>query len=137
MIGVRREQFRIFPADLKPNTGIGIKVPFGTDNPFIVNYTTADQVKSNLFNFLMTNEGERPFNPTFGANIRSFLFEPLVDLEDFKDILSQKISSRFTNIFLKDITFDVQPDNNYLYIKITYELNKNEDSLTIQANNVE
>ena len=32
-------------------------------------------VKQSVLNILRTNHGERPFNPYFGANLRSYLFE--------------------------------------------------------------
>lgn len=34
-----------------------------------------EAVKQSVINILLTNRGERPFLPTFGSNIRSYLFE--------------------------------------------------------------
>lgn len=34
-----------------------------------------EAVKQSVINILNTNRGERPFRPTFGADIRSYLFE--------------------------------------------------------------
>ena len=37
----------------------------------------ASAIKQAIVNLLLTNKGERPFNPDYGSNIRSYLFEPL------------------------------------------------------------
>ena len=34
-------------------------------------------IKQAIVNVLLTNKGERLFNPTYGSDIRSYLFEPL------------------------------------------------------------
>lgn len=35
----------------------------------------AEAVKQSVQNILLTGRGERPFNPTFGGNLRAYLFE--------------------------------------------------------------
>ena len=57
--------------DTKPDYAVGIDLPLNADNVFYSNYTTAEAIKYNLINFLLTNKGERVFNPTFGANLQS------------------------------------------------------------------
>ena len=77
---------QISPLDLRPSTGIGVKVPFSADIAFASVYTTKEQTKYNLINFLLTDRRERPFNPTFGAGLRSRLFEQIteVSMDDFQ-----------------------------------------------------
>ena len=44
-----RETIEIKPIDLQPKKALGIRLPFASfGNPFILNYTTKDQVKSNI-----------------------------------------------------------------------------------------
>lgn len=53
------------------------------DFRFIINPNTGDialkrdaeAVKQSVQNILLTGRGERPFNPTFGGNLRAYLFE--------------------------------------------------------------
>jgi len=44
---------------------------------FKSSYTTEEQAISNLKNLLLTRKGERPFQPNFGTDIYSILFEQL------------------------------------------------------------
>ena len=42
----------------------------------IVPLTDIDAVKASVRNILLTNHGDRPFQPYLGANLRALLFEP-------------------------------------------------------------
>ena len=86
-----RTQYKINTLDLNPNQGIGVALPFNPDSIFTINYTTKDQIKSNLLNFMLTNKGERFFNPNYGANIRALLFEQNTDLSEVKSALLQHL----------------------------------------------
>ena len=46
---------------------------------FVSTYSTEEQVISNIKNLLMTAKGERFFQPEFGTELRSLLFEQNVD----------------------------------------------------------
>lgn len=35
-----------------------------------------EAIKNSIKNIILTNRGEKPFNPAFGSNISSYLFEP-------------------------------------------------------------
>ena len=74
-----RKEYRVDPLDLKPNTAIGVKLPLGGTPMFKLSYTTEEQAISNLKNLLLTRKGERPFQPNFGTDIYSLLFEQLED----------------------------------------------------------
>jgi hypothetical protein len=83
---------KISPLDLKPSTAIGVALPFSAENVFSSVYTTKDQTKYNIINFLLTDPRERVFNPTFGAGLRSRLFEQ-IDQQTF-DELKQSIQTQ-------------------------------------------
>jgi hypothetical protein len=67
---------RIDPRDLDKNKAIGISIPFNAGGVFNQTFSTKDQVRSNLINFLLTYKGERILNPEFGADLPKLLFEP-------------------------------------------------------------
>jgi len=48
-------------------------------NKRLVKYTNEDAVKRSIRNIIQTNKGERPFQPEIGCNVRSLLFEPMVE----------------------------------------------------------
>ena len=59
----QRREFKINTLDIDKNKGIGIAIPFNPYNIFTITYSTKEQIKSNLLNFFLTNQGERYFNP--------------------------------------------------------------------------
>ena len=128
-----RAQYKINTLDLNPNQGIGVALPFNPDNIFTINYTTKDQIKSNLLNFMLTNKGERFFNPNYGANIRALLFEQNTDLGQIKNSLMSSIGNNFPTITVNALDFYPEVDNSSLKIVLNYTVNKQTDSLVIQV----
>ena len=70
---------RIFPLDTKPSGGVGVALPFNAPAVFQTTYTTQESIKYNLINFFLTNQPERYLNPTFGGNLRSFVFQQITE----------------------------------------------------------
>lgn len=83
-----------------------------------------EAVKQSVLNILRTNQGERPFSPSFGSNIRSYLFENVDEVtkalieEDI--IFSLRNFEPRVNIFSIDIN-DV-PDKNTVNITMDLEI---------------
>ena len=116
--------------DQYPTVGIGLSVPFqstatsGSDAIFNINYTTAEQVKYNLINYFLTSKGERVFNPSFGSNVQSFLFEQNdpSSLEILKKSIEEDISLVFSVIELKEIKVIADEDYYSVTIQIFYSV---------------
>ena len=115
---------RIFPDDLNPRKAIGVNIPFTGEAVFSSNYQTRDAIKNNLVNFLLTNPGEKPDNPAFGAGLRRYIFSQITDgnLDFLKEDVQAKISSNFNNILLNSIQVLQIPDENTINIVITYSI---------------
>jgi len=128
----KRKTYKINTLDINKNRGIGIKVPFDPVRIFQITYNTKDQVKSNLLNFLMTNKGERVFNPNFGADLRSLIFKQMSNLEEIRESLIDEISLYFPNITVTDLIFTPDYNTNSLNIKLSYRLNTEEDTLSMK-----
>ena len=88
---------QIFPIDFNKSAAVGVNIPFSAPGVFKPNYTTKEAIKNNLINFFLTNPGERPLNPSFGAGLRNFIFEQIVD--DNLDFLKEEIQSGLNNFF--------------------------------------
>jgi len=128
----RRVTYTTTTSDRNPNRGIGIRLPFNDFNVFTINYTTKDQIRSNLTNYLLTNKGERVFNPEFGADLRKLLFDQLSDFTDAKDILLRNLGIYFPMIKVNALDFSPDYARNLLNIKLNYSINNNADSILIQ-----
>ena len=63
----QRQYTHIDPINLETDVAIGVPFPFNAEGVFYSTYTTKEQVKSNLLNVLLTEPGERLFNPLFGV----------------------------------------------------------------------
>ena len=128
----RRIEYTVDNSTRNPNRGLGIKLPFNTQNVFTINYTTKDQVKSNLTNYMLTNKGERPFNPEFGADLRSLLFDQNSDFTNAKEVLLDNLGLYFPMITVNNLDFTADLDRNLLNIKLDYSIKKDADSILIQ-----
>ena len=111
--------------DLQPSTGIGVALPFNAPGEFRTVYTTREQLKYNIINFLLTDNRERIFNPTFGANIRSKVFEQITaDTADQLDsIIRSGIERYFPSVVITQLTFGGDPNQNLLTIQFSYTIN--------------
>ena len=115
---------QIFPNDLRPRTAIGVDLPFNGAGVFVLNYTTKDAIKNNLINYFLTNPGERPANPTFGAGLRAYIFTQIEsnNLDFIKEDIQQKLGSNFPNIAVDSVEVLGQEDYNIINIIIKYSV---------------
>ena len=99
-----RQIYRLNPQDIGQPRGIGVSVLYNNStNVFNQTFTTKEQVKSNLINYILTDKGERFFNPQFGGNLRASLFEPDTTFDSVAARLEQEIIAYVPNIIIKDI----------------------------------
>jgi phage baseplate assembly protein W len=92
--------------DLEDSVAIGVNIPFSAPSVFTSNYQTKDAIKNNLLNFFLTNQGERPLNPSFGGGLRAFIFEQITsnNLDFLKEDVEQKLTNYFPNVKIEDLT---------------------------------
>jgi len=129
---------RIYPIDLAASKAVGVSLPFNGNAVFKPTYTTKEAIKTNLINLLLTGQGERVFNPTFGAGLRKFVFQQ-INTEGVSEIESYIISvieKYFPNI-QGVIQIQPTPDQNTIFITITYSIINTgiNDTLQINLNN--
>jgi phage baseplate assembly protein W len=122
--------------DLRPSVGVGVALPFNTPAVFQTVYTTQEQLKYNIINFLLTNNRERIFNPNFGANIRSQVFEQITNetADTLELLIRNGIAQYFPNVAITELTFGGDPDQNLLTIQFSYTLTNTGQSDTITIN---
>jgi len=127
--------------DLNPSIGVGIKVPFDGPTGITTLYTTQETIKSNLINYLLTGQKERVFNPTYGAGLSNYLFEPLTEetIDAIKELITEGISQNFEKIQILELKVGANDANQTLKIYLNYTItNTNiQDELLISYGTVE
>jgi phage baseplate assembly protein W len=133
------QTIRVNPLDLQGNIGLGVSLPFnGPSGPFNSTYSTKIQIKSNLINLLLTNKGERVFNPEFGADLKTILFEGITEdtSELIKELINFNVSIFVPEVQISDILVSPASEynNNSISITIKYKLriSQDADQVTVQ-----
>ena len=131
---LKRPTYTLNPQDVGQKRGIGISVLFNNgNNVFNQTFTTKDQVKSNLINYILTNKGERLFNPTFGGDLRASLFNPDSSFDGIAASLEQEIYAYVPNIIIRNIAIKKFSDENIVNIILDYSINNQDDNLVINV----
>ena len=115
----------ISPLNLNPNIGLGVSIPFSNTSVFSSTYTTQEAVKTNLINYFLTNPGEIPLNPSFGAGLRNFLFEQIsnVTVDNVRAFVQSKLEIAFPMIQIDSLqVLTTQQDNNTLIVQLKYSI---------------
>jgi len=108
---------------MKP-IGIDLPIRRGRQGGFQQTFTTQEAIKSNLKNTLLTNFGERPLNPTFGNNLRRFVFEQDTEITKIKveETVRDIILDKFPSLIINDFIFENINDDNRINFTITFSL---------------
>ena len=136
-----RQLYNINTQDIGQPRGIGISAIYTNNNDvFKTTSTTKEQVKSNLINFLLTNKGERMFDPEFGGDLRRDIFNQS-DNTSFESTIARlenEIRNNIPNINLQSITATPNPDYNIMTITIEYRINQETERLVlnVETNNL-
>jgi phage baseplate assembly protein W len=138
------------PLDINKRVAVGVSIPFngkgttfnnllytgsaGSDNlsptystgnsVFNSTYTTVDQIKSNMINYILTNKGERVLNSNFGSNLKAFIFENITEsnLRALEIKLNNDITSNFPSVNIISITLTPSYEQNAIQLDIVYSI---------------
>jgi phage baseplate assembly protein W len=113
-----------YPIDLEARKAIGFGFPINGNAVFVPTYQTRDQIKANIVNYILTNKGERVFNPEFGGNLRNLIFEGIDEatLDEIQNRIQNSISVYFPQVIVNQIQFNTQPDENTINFTLTYQI---------------
>ena len=109
-------------------TAVGVSLPFNGDIAFNSTYSSIEQVRSNLIDYILTNKGERPLNPNYGSDLKKYVFSNITDttiydnmsLDDLKTMLTTGIQTNFAKIKIIDLNITPSQDTNSVNISIKY-----------------
>lgn len=99
----------------------------------IVKYTNENAVSKSIRNLLLTNRGERLYQPRIGSDINRMLFEPMSD--GVGELLSTYINNTISTYEprAKILTIDTIPDydNNLYVVAISYMVINKQEPITV------
>ena len=113
---------------------VGIEFPldYSQEGFFRKTKTIRQQVKSNIRNLLLTEKGERIFQPNFGSNLKSLLFEQITptSLENVENDIRESLSTWLPYVNVNNI-FVVQDASNpnLVQIQLEYFIETEKESL--------
>lgn len=124
---------KINPLDIDPNTGVGVGLNFQSPGVFTTTYTTAQATKNNLLNYLLTGQGERFLNPTFGFGLQSYIFEQLNNntAASIEQDIQTSIQELFPTVTVENLTVTQYPDSNQITIKLSFSIAGASDDIEI------
>jgi phage baseplate assembly protein W len=113
---------QIFPNDTRARVAIGVDLPLNGEVAFRSNYQTKDAIKNNLINYFLTNPGERPGNPEFGAGLREYIFTQITDdnLDFLKEDIQDKLATYFPRVVVEAVEVTADHDRNIIKVSIKY-----------------
>jgi phage baseplate assembly protein W len=124
--------------NLNRNVTVGVSLPFNKPSAFRSTYDFKQQIKFNVVNLLLTNRGERVYNPNFGTDIRKQIFNQMVEgtFDALSDDISNTLAAYIPEITVERLTVTPGPtyNNNTVVINLTYRINISNESDTITIN---
>ena len=118
------EPTQIFPNDLIAHRAIGIRLPLSSSGVFGPTFTTREATKYNLINYLLTNPGEIPGNPTFGAGLRQYVFNQITSegLDGIEEQINTGVRENIANVEVEQVTISRSEDQNRIRINLSYSI---------------
>ncbi len=114
---------RISPLDINKNVTIGVAFPLNDVNMFKGTQTVKEQVKSNLINLLLTEQGERINEPNFGVGLKKLLFEQNINKEELEEKINFQINFYIPEITLISVSVGSIDNEHRIYLTISYRFN--------------
>jgi phage baseplate assembly protein W len=124
----------INPIDLNKNKAIGVAFPYDTPGVFRQSFSEKDAVKSNLINLILTEPGERVYEPNFGLGLKNKLFENNINVEELKLQIGDKINQFIPQVSLADVDAQLDQNLHTLLITISYKIMNTGESDAIEIN---
>tara|TARA_B000000557_G_scaffold44256_1_gene32963 strand:+ start:35 stop:472 length:438 start_codon:yes stop_codon:yes gene_type:complete len=97
--------------------------------------TDAAAVKQAVRNLLLTNRGEKPFQPDFGANLNEVLFNLDTEFDpDFvQDLIAEAIKNFEPRALVLSVSVSTDGDNNRLDATVEFQVVNTEEIVTTEV----
>ena len=95
--------------------------------------TNEEAVKASIKNLLLTDKGERPYQPNLGCNIRQMLFDNVkpYSIITMREIIKETLEAYEprADIIGVDVTSSI--DNNEVFVAIVFKVINNSEPVTL------
>lgn len=97
--------------------------------------TNEEAIKESIKNLVLTERGERPFQPDIGCNIRSLLFENFTEetLNLIRDMVTETIEAYEPRCILNGVDVTGRIDSNELTVIIVFTPINSETPATLEV----
>lgn len=107
-----------------------------TDNPVnndLARKTNEEAVKESIKNLLLTDKGERPFQPELGSDIRKMLFENLnqVSIITSREAVKEVIQNFEPRANLIGVDLKSSVDSNAVQITVVFNVINSQEDITL------
>ena len=123
----------------KETSGVAFPLEITSDNAGYRLSDVQETVKFNIKNVILTNPGERIWNPDFGVGIKRALFEQPTQLlvDTIQEKILEQISFYVPYIIVLQLRVEAI-DENSIYIKLKYEIELSEivDFIELDITNI-
>tara|TARA_B100000085_G_C18422919_1_gene463484 strand:- start:92 stop:502 length:411 start_codon:yes stop_codon:yes gene_type:complete len=130
---------KINPLDNQPRKAIGVDLPFSGKAVFNQTFQTKDAIKANLINYFLTGKNERFFNPSFGAGLRSLLFNNITEaeLDGIRLQILDDLQLFFPRVEVTNLSLIPNADANTIIFSMRYAIKDSniEDEVIINFDN--
>jgi phage baseplate assembly protein W len=119
------------------NSVVGYDLNFQPNGVFNPTFTTFQQLKANLINFILTEPGERVMQPDFGLGLNTYVFSNITEnnISEIDFYIKERINQYFPNLRINNISFkNTNSSQNQISINIQFEeINSNtQDEINIE-----
>lgn len=86
--------------------------------------TDSDAVSQSIRNIVLTNLGERPFQPNIGSDVRASLFDPADEITAVRvaDAIKNAVEYNEPRVDLLDVSITLGPNDNTMVATIVFSL---------------
>lgn len=104
-------------------------------NNTLAKVSNENSVKQSIRNLILTNLGERLFQPTIGSNIRHSLFEPndVITAENITNFVKSTINQNEKRAFLMSVQVYPNPDKNAFNVNVIFSLINNNTPIQLNV----
>lgn len=99
----------------------------------LLKYSNEESVKRSIKNILLTNRGERFFNPTFGSDINDILFENISPVTEslLREYIETAISNNEPRCKLHEVLVYATEDDNAYSVTIVFSTINTTEPITL------